>query len=57
MVELLLPFVVAGVEVVVLVVATLFEDLRFDPTKLRKRWFMDDMNSCGRKEEMWNGDW
>jgi len=26
-----------------------FEDLRFEPTKFLKRWFMDDMNTCAEK--------
>lgn len=29
-------------------VLTLFEDLRFEPTKFLKREFMDDMYTCAR---------
>ena len=28
------------------VVRTLLDDLRFEPTKFRKRWFIGDMDAC-----------
>lgn len=46
------PLVVTGEAAVVEDVdATLLDDLRFEPpTKFRKRWFIDDMNTCARQK-------